>query len=363
MNKRELSVLCGKDKDVRTYAKGEYLPEFPLIGVEVELENLKPVPVPPGEDTPVEDSQLPSPFNKYWKIVADGSLRNEGREFVLKHPLTGKDLEKALDSLENYLKDFNPESSRRTSVHVHVDMRGLNVEQLKTFLVYYLLFENVMFRFCGSHREDSIYCVPLVESRTDFPYIIEALRSLSNKEASGRDILVAQDILRSTSKYAALNLQPLTTFGSIEFRHHPGEWSASRLRAWCLAIMRLHEVASDATEDLYEPLQWVSSSGAEEVLTSVLGEDLLHLFMYPDIMPDMIEGARAAQDFIFAEDMSKGSNELLAELCASHPTKTENKPTKTENKKSSADEPWVINEAVGGPEVDWYPGAVHTFNV
>ena len=125
------------------------------IGIEVEVEN---VPNAHHEQF------------KFWKKIVDGSLRNNGYEYV-SPPLRGKLIEAALLELDSHLKGMNPhyEFSDRTSVHIHMNVRHLTPEQLVMFLITYIALEPLFFKYTekvpNSQREENNYCVPVNASK------------------------------------------------------------------------------------------------------------------------------------------------------------------------------------------------------
>ncbi|MFW3388497.1 UNVERIFIED_CONTAM: hypothetical protein RF648_21140, partial [Kocuria sp. CPCC 205274] len=78
-----------------------------LAGVEIELENLA----------------IEHPSFRYWTAKNDGSLRNNGMEFVCSHPWGGVDLYNAAVEIDGFLFGNNPDDTWRCSTHVHVDVR------------------------------------------------------------------------------------------------------------------------------------------------------------------------------------------------------------------------------------------------
>ena len=98
-----------------------------LLGVEVEVEGCK-------KGLPTSNSST-----GYWLSKEDHSLREGGREFVFAEPLFGADAVAAI----NYLCDEAIAQkwviSERTGIHVHMDMRNMEVEKFQNFCILYAL--------------------------------------------------------------------------------------------------------------------------------------------------------------------------------------------------------------------------------
>src|SRR3972149_6708240 len=103
----------------------EIIDNTTLCGIEVEAE---------GIDIPRNSKKLPQFYKDltFWSVKEDGSLRNGGKEFIFKQPLGGTDIVRALEQLEKKIKehDINPDMTHRTSLHLHIDVRNMTIEEL-----------------------------------------------------------------------------------------------------------------------------------------------------------------------------------------------------------------------------------------
>ena len=127
------------------------------FGIEVEIEQVPSLDLV-GVKT-IND-------NRYhiWNNVEDGSLRNNGREFV-SIPMLGSDAEYCLNLLKTHLEK-NPrtmgyEFTSRTSVHVHVNAQDMTPAQVRTLLLAYIVVEPLLYKFCSGRRHKNIFCVPV----------------------------------------------------------------------------------------------------------------------------------------------------------------------------------------------------------
>jgi hypothetical protein len=185
------------------------VPSGRKYGIEVELENWEGSPSP-----------------GMWRAAEDHSLRAGGIEFI-SPPLTVKDGLAQIDLLYTYKDRFDLESSVRTGIHVHANCSDLSINKVRAVLTVYALVEPLLFHFCGGQREDCIYCVPLSLCDDAPGSMLSFLRS-QNKNRTP-----------NLSKYLALNILPLSSLGTIEFRHAPVFEKSSQLKQWLHIVDRV----------------------------------------------------------------------------------------------------------------------------
>jgi len=205
--------------------------ENSFVGIEVEVEGIH------GEVGAV------APF---WKLIEDGSLRNHGYEFV-STPIKGKAIPAALHQLKTELTRSSPKHdfSERTSVHVHMNVRDLTCESFMTMLMTYLVFESTLYKFifdtCGRKRSDNIFCVPIQESGVTSMALDRAILLFER----GDNKLAMHTLNSSWKKYAGINLVPIRSFGTVEFRHLGGIMDIGRIMTWInlLLSIKKHSIA------------------------------------------------------------------------------------------------------------------------
>ena len=213
-----------------------------IFGVEVEVEN-----VPYPEILPHHTS--------YWNITQDNSLRNAGYEFV-SMPLKAKYLENALNQLKNSLPnsaDFSP----RTSVHVHMNVRDLTIEQISSLVILYITCENLLFNWVGHERDKSVFCIKLLETnyRKDILHLLDSVSY----------------IVHHWNKYTALNLHPICSIGTVEFRHMEGNIHIPRILTWInfLSCLKSYTKTTSIQKLLHTVMNLNSSSEYKPFLESV----------------------------------------------------------------------------------------------
>jgi len=200
-----------------------------ICGTEYEIEDIRKVLLPEfsiGSDSPCWFGDLGA--------VRDGSLRNNGMEFVTR-PVTFERALELFEYLHNNLKLGDGPYTHRTSTHVHVNVASMSTAQLKHFVLLYALFEPVFFKYAGTTRQHNIHCVPL--SYTLLPKYYSS--SVNNQ-------------IDVWSKYTAFNLKPVKTQGTVEFRHLYGTGDIQVYQQWLTMLKDLWEFAFN------EKTNWLS---------------------------------------------------------------------------------------------------------
>lgn len=191
-----------------------------LAGIEIELEEIHL-----GDE----------PTFQYWEAKQDGSLRNSGMEFVCSSPWGGRDLYAASLEIDSFLFRHSPDASWRCSTHVHIDVRDLTVPQLKRLILAYIVYERVLFRCSGWQRYKNNFCVAL-------GFAQEQLATLSENWHRD-DAEFTNRVIRDWDKYTSLNLLPISSFGSVEFRISEAKWRKGSIIRLTNRFLSLKELA------------------------------------------------------------------------------------------------------------------------
>jgi hypothetical protein len=271
--------------EIAAYLKKSSLPTMvdstTSVGIEVEVEKI----ADPRWD------------NSIWSVVEDGSLRNGGREFV-SLPLRGEEIPYALISLKNFLDNWNKgyDFSDRTSIHVHVNVRDLSAAQFFNYVLVYLVFEPVLYKFVHDaglkDREHNIFCLPVGES-LHYLSLAEALQFFED----GDDLGAIKNIYRTWKKYAGLNVIPISTLGTVEFRHMSGLLQIDTLCIWINLLLSLRNFATQVSYESMKKiiLELNTNSMYQMFLKQVFGPLEVHLTRY-DIKAELEKGVIAVKN-------------------------------------------------------------------
>lgn len=181
-----------------------------------------------------------------FRVHDDGSLRGVNNlpayEFISK-PIESRH---ALHALTEFYKkaqfsEENQNFSDRTSVHVHVNCLDLEWETLACVALLYTIMEAPLFGFVnadpkqpeGHYRDTNIYCIPWAQCRDHYGLVANFLSNPTTQ-------------LARWQKYTALNLLPLTTQGTVEFRHMHGTADMVKLTKWINMIGGIFKFAKES---------------------------------------------------------------------------------------------------------------------
>ena len=179
-----------------------------------------------GVECEVEAVSNPQSMGRF-TVTNDGSLRNEGYEFI-STPASRENLVEAFKSLHQHLKfmEGSDPFSVRTSTHVHVNCLNLDLQQVRILVLLYALFEEFFFMMVKPERRDNIHCVPLTE--THMPGLYKH---------------PLPTYVKNWHKYTALNLKRLSDLGTVEFRHLHGTNNISEFNCWLSVLENLWTLA------------------------------------------------------------------------------------------------------------------------
>ncbi|QDH46729.1 hypothetical protein LAh8_1 [Aeromonas phage LAh_8] len=216
---RTVGSIVGREPDVSTVTPHQLVLGINRVGVEIEVERFNN-----------RRARL-----RYWNLVSDGSLRNNGQEFTFRGALGGKDAFDAISEIDTLLYQANPELNIRCSTHVHVDVRDMTVPQLKRMILAYAFYESFLFNQSGRHRMKSNFCMPLC--------IAEGLTHILMDYWGNTDADFIFNVTDRWDKYSAINLIPIRSYGSVEFRIAEGKSKSGQLLRLVNRFLALKEIA------------------------------------------------------------------------------------------------------------------------
>lgn len=226
------------------YLKGE-------VGIEIEVE---------GRNIP---GTIGSSRNKrYWRTERDGSLRGESAEYVLKEPIPRSEVDAALTSLYTAFQANQAafDDTGRAGVHVHVNVRDLNKDQVFAFILLYLVFERVLVQYCGKEREGNLFCLRAIDAE----YLMCLIRKGILEDTL--ELFHTDDI-----RYASINLNALAKYGSLEFRGMRSPVEQEVVDTWTQLLLKVKD-ASTMYADPSTIVMGVSQAGGYEFARSVFGD-------------------------------------------------------------------------------------------
>lgn len=276
----ELPKLRVYDSELLAFETAHpFTPKYKLVdkntylGIEVEAEN-------------VSEFRHTSP---YWSMTEDGSLRNDGREFV-SLPIKAWRVEQALTVL---FSDLNKtiDFSDRTSIHIHMNIRTLTLAQLETLMITYIVFERALFNFVGNDRYNNIFCIPIVE--TQFGSYLKNL--ITNKELSFK-----------WQKYTAMNALPIWDKGTLEFRHLAGTNNIAHIITWINLLLSLKIFALQKTPDyIWNKVLSLNTNSQYRMFGEEVFKDLFSLLWNDSFNENVAECVSYVKSFCIENEFQK----------------------------------------------------------
>lgn len=274
---------------IRIYeADKQWLLPKQKIGIEIEIENVAKKTL----DGFIKNKDLRS----YWKHKTDGSLRDNGMEFITYDEvyggIYGKDLTKAIDDFFPFATASGWKPSHRTGIHVHMDITDLDWDgSFGLFCLAYAACERAIFSFIGEERAHNIYCLPWYKAQSDLPLIASIFSDKLSSDA-------IKDNIHRLRKYSALNLGAIGHYGTAEFRHMETHLDKRRLADWINLIMAIKVFAKEHDKEYSNFLAFPAAifEDPERIFDSIFPQELRPLVKHDGYIHGMIEGARLAQD-------------------------------------------------------------------
>jgi len=270
-----------------------------FVGLEVEVE---------GMIAAVHEHSL----KPLWRIVPDGSLRNNGVEFV-SSPIRGNAIPAALIQLSEYLNTVQTKHnfSTRTSVHAHINMRTATAEHLMNLLMVYLVFEPTLyaavFNTLQKKRDDNIFCLPLGHSLR----LLDLQGIFSQWESGNLEIIsLIPDLWK---KYTGLNLTPLKGFGTIEFRQLGGTANVPKIIEWLNLILSIKDYAiTHSYEDIQSRILELNTTSMYDVFTRDVFGKYAQRFIGHNLQSELERGAIFVK-YVLSSASGRGDSQVFNE--------------------------------------------------
>lgn len=270
-----------------------------FVGVEVELEGL-------GQFSTKWKNLMTE--TGLWTITNDGSLRDYGLEFIMctadGQPLKGGDITRAFFRFRKTFRQYieadhsPPVCSDRTSVHIHIDVRDMEIQQLKKMLLLYTVFEETFFKWSDFSRYDNNYCRS-IEYHHD---IVERMSNIINiPDDSGEHL--SYHLIKG-NKYDAINYLSIKQRGSLEFRLMRGTYDSKTILQWINLLLCLKLAAKDEDIVIHTFPDDMSQRGLSNLIDQVFGDWGTFLKEYAT-ENDILKGVRKAQDILLSAEVDQ----------------------------------------------------------
>lgn len=257
------------------------------VGIELEME---------GSNLPfyLNQGNRPISISAYWSIVHDGSLR-DGAEYLLTKPLSADKVPDALREMQKMMDEAKsrPAYSFRTSTHVHVNVSNMEYKKVLNFLYLYSLLESLITNVCGERRVGNRFCLRISDAEGCLHVL---MKLISANSSGGRGFY--RHLAEDAAKYSAMNVVPMGTKGSVEFRAMEGHNDWERLCRWVDTLLNLRLMAEEY-EDIPAIWEDLNVRGATSFARKVLMERYEDYLGF-DVQANILESASLSYDLVLS---------------------------------------------------------------
>ena len=166
----------------------------------------------------IRDESYNHTTRTWWKIVPDASI--EGGFEVVSPILRGQEGVEALKTVVMALDDAGGRVDQRCGLHVHLNSRDLQLDELRSVINRYAQYEEQIDAFMPPSR------------RGNANRFCRSLRTVVRDERFSQAGDIPQFISVQPDRYYKVNLKPHLAQGSIEFRQHSGTLNALKIHNW-----------------------------------------------------------------------------------------------------------------------------------
>lgn len=258
-----------------------------------------------GIEIEVEGGPWPADQIGNWVTHQDGSLRNNGIEYVLRNPVNVGEVRKQLTTLKTRLEEARAhlDFSQRTSVHVHVNVQHMTIPEWLSFICLFTLFDEALTDVVGPNRGGNRFCLRMVDADGALRFLRDALRQGN-----------LPNLLNTEFKYGSMNVWSTARLGTIEFRAMEGNLDVDRITAWCETLVTLRDRCvgnNDATSIITQMSQMTPVGFARFVLPDNIITRPLFERPHHELTEMMYEGARICQDLAYVESWADEPEERI----------------------------------------------------
>lgn len=207
-----------------------------------------------------------------WKVLQDGSCGNEAVSPIL----TGEGGWESLRSATRALTAAGCQVTSACGTHVHHDVSDLTAIQLRQVLSNVRACQHALASYMADGRMRRNWCQPI--SRHEWDAMFRnfdngTFRTVVHGSARGCPFNARFcGGSRCEHRYRDINLTPLLSYGTIEFRQHSGTLNAGKLKPWIAVGQAIVEAGRRG-------VLFAGTQSVRTMLDTLVGEGILHARM------------------------------------------------------------------------------------
>lgn len=250
-----------------------------------------------GVELELEGRGFPAGNPMRWRQPerGEGSLRGEGREYFFAEPQDMDGLIRCMDGINNWFQKHGTvinEGAYRASTHIHLNMQKEKFIDVLGTLVVFTILEPVILRLCGPTRDGNLFCMSSYDTGDLHAHVHELIENV-------RIYGGGPHRLPQRGKYATCNTNPLTTFGSLEFRCFPSTTDARKVVQWAGWVDAIRQKARDCQDKSFYPLFLEAKRNPFQFAKSILQEQDLDALVHPMNLYELVQlGCEQAYELV-----------------------------------------------------------------
>lgn len=171
-----------------------------------------------------------------WETKTDGSCGYEVTSPAIMLDDEGDNA--SLRAVCDSLKTLAPQINRQCGLHVHIEVRDFNWDDMRRLLALWSRYEPFFFEMLPASRRGNQYCMPIRKSTWAGPTNMGTWSAVS----AAIDATTEREFQRlrgAYGRYHTLNLDNFWMSGRIEFRLHSGTVDYVKIRNWTKLLLAL----------------------------------------------------------------------------------------------------------------------------
>lgn len=170
----------------------------------------------------------------HWKVINDSSIRGGNGSEVVSPVLTGMEGIEQVKKVCIALNRAGAKINKSCGFHLHLGVQDYQVVDFKNLVNSFVNLEGDFDKIQPNSRRgnNNTYCKNLTYVGRDVSSKVNAATNFNEISRVFND-----------NRYFKLNLQSYLRYGTVEFRHHSGTTTFSKIKNWILICARLVEYA------------------------------------------------------------------------------------------------------------------------
>lgn len=181
----------------------------------------------------------------HWKIVTDASVYG-GAELVSPPLPATPESFRQIEIITEAMRDNGCTVDRQCGLHVHQDANDLTVRQVGHIFGLYASFQTLISSSLAPSRRGRNQYAPAenfnsMNDNYGNRATAKTWRGAKTRKLAKTDVRQIAQKTRKHTRYSAVNIEPLATYGTIEFRQHQGTLNANKIISWVLVTQAMIE--------------------------------------------------------------------------------------------------------------------------